>query len=554
MKQRVAGDLQGNPERLKQFAFGALLSGAFFAVLLLLWGGHTAVAAPQREGLNVVAPMDTGTPTPTETPTPSPNTSACSCGEDQYEPDDEEFEASWLPAGSSQRHSFHIPADIDWFRFADLRIGWTYIVSTFDLVDDADTLTILYDQIGKIVGTNDDLDGVRCRNELPYCASTITWTAASPGPYFLFVRTLDYAGCGCPKYSIRLDALGSFLPVLMAQATPTFTPTPTYTLTPTHTPGPSPTPTMTPTPPAMDYPQAIAVNSGTHMLYVASRDTNRVYLLDGTSLGTVTSTVVGNQPWGITYFAPRNKVYVGSWSAGTVTVLDGTSLAVVKTIYVGSNPTWVKRAGDQIQLISYGANSLVTIDPVTDTVIRNVHLRRTNGAWALAYNASLNLTYVSSRDSKTITVVDAGGAERTVISTGGSVGCEPYELDFSATVNRLYSVCDIEGQRNDVVIAYQASGVDLAATAEITIGSAGPDVPGGEDGRGGVLVNPNTGSLFVSNSYDNTVSIIDSSTNKVIGTVDVGLNPFGLGVDTTTQRVYSANRASDNVSMFLDPK
>jgi YVTN family beta-propeller protein len=297
------------------------------------------------------------------------------------------------------------------------------------------------------------------------------------------------------------------------------------------------------------------MNTGTHKLYVASRDTNRVYMLDGATLETLTSTAVGGQPWGIAYFAARNRVYVASWVAGTVTVLDGTNLAVLKTINVGPNPTWVEPTGDKIQLIVYGSNSLVTIDPGTDTVVRTVHLSRTTGAWALAYNPTLDLTYVSSRDSKAITVVDGMGAERTVITTGRtSIGCEPYELDFAPAVNRLYSICDVNGQLNDVVVVYDASGVSLAASAEITVGSAGPDVSWGEDGRGGVILNPATGSVFISNSYSNSVSVIDSASNQLIGTMSVGASPFGIGVDSTNKRVYTANRVSNSISMFLDPK
>lgn len=303
----------------------------------------------------------------------------------------------------------------------------------------------------------------------------------------------------------------------------------------------------------MDYPQAVAVNNG-QAIYVASRDNDRVYMLSANTLEVITSAAVPDQPWGIAYFAPSNKVYVGSWGTGTVTVLDGSSLATLKTIQVGSSPTWVERTGSRIQLITYGSNSVVTIDPSSDTIYRTVHLSRSGGAWALAYNANSDLTYVSSRDSKTLTVVDGSGNERTVISSGRSVQCEPYELDFNPNLNRLYVVCDVGGQRNDLVVVYQASGVGLSPIAEITVGSAGPDQPQGEDGRGGVVVNPNTGTVFVSNSYDNTVSIIDGVANKLISTVNVGMSPFGLGIDTTSKRVYSANRLSDNVSMLLDPQ
>jgi YVTN family beta-propeller protein len=570
MEQRVAVDPRGNGPRLERFAIGSLLGVAFLLALLLVSGSGGANAAPT---LQKVALTGTVTPAPAlEGLQPASSSTPCPCAPDKYEPDDDLPHATRLLPGLPQHHTFHTGSDVDWYRLEDLRTAFTYSVSTFNLTGGADTYMILYDQIGNILGSNDDVDGALCPADPQACASVITWKPTYSGPYFLYVRTLDYS-CRCPAYSIRLETFGAFLPMLLRQPTPTPTATPTQTntptrtptptitptstATPTHTPGPSPTPTNSPVPPAMSYPQAIAVNSTTHRIYVSSRSTNRVYMLDGANLATITSTVVGAQPWGIAYYAPSNKVYVASWVDGTVTVLDGTSLAVLKTVYVGPNTTWVERTGDKIQLIVYLGNSLVTIDPATDTVVRNIHLSRTNGAWALAYNANQDLTYVSSRDSKAITAVDALGAERTVISTGYSsatAGCEPYELDFNPAVNRLYSICDVNGQLNDVVVVYQASGTSLAATGEIAVGSAGPDVSWGEDGRGGVVLNPATGSVFVSNSYDNNVSIIDSLSDRLISIISVGESPFGIGVDSTNNRIYTANRASNSISMFLDPK
>ncbi len=573
MKQRVAGESPSNSNNVKQFALGALLFAAFVAALVLAGGGVSAGAAPQAAGMTpALAPMATNTPTPTP----------CTCAMDQYEPDNDEDSATLLPVGSSQAHTFHLAGDFDWFRFDHLRIGTGYQASTFDLTGEADTYVILYDQIGTIVARSDDIDGARCLSEQQYCASSVHWKAQSTGPYFLFVRTLQYTPCMCPGYSIRLEGFGSYLPAIVRQptltptptptatdtATPTptatFTDTPTPTLTPTttptpsstptHTPGPSPTPTQTSTPPGMDYPQAVAVNSLAQRIYVASRDNDRVYLLNGATLEVIGGAVVGRQPWGIAYYAPLNKVYVASWSAGTVTVLDGTTLGVLRTISVGPNPTWVKVAGDRIKLVAYGSNSLVTIDPASDTVVQSLRLSRTNGAWSLAYNAALGLTYVSSRDSKTITVVDSMGAERTVILAGYGAGCEPYQLEFNPGLGRLYNICNVSNQRNDVVVVYQANGVGLTASAEITVGAGGLDVPGGQDGRGGLVVNPDTASVFVSNAYDNTVSIIDGATNRVIFTAPVGASPFDMGIDVATKRVYTANRLSDDVSLVLDPK
>ena len=63
-----------------------------------------------------------------------------------------------------------------------------------------------------------------------------------------------------------------------------------------------------------------------------------------------------------------------------------------------------------------------------------------------------------------------------------------------------------------------------------------------------------TGSVFVSNSYDNTVSVIDGGTNARIATLPVGASPFGLAVDSSLGKAYVANRASNDVTAVPDPK
>jgi YVTN family beta-propeller protein len=493
-----------------------------------------------------------------------------------------------LPVGFDQRHTFHDADDEDWFELSGLIPGRTYVVNSFDLTGGADTYFVLWDQLGNPLTAHDDLDGILCLVQTAYCASRIQWTAQYSGPYYLYVRTVNFDSCACPGYSIRLSPLSSWLPIALNQPTntPTPTPTPTHTFTPTPSPtetltptptetftpsptptpsltptatstptdGPSPTPTNTPVDTGLSFPQAVAVDLARHVIFVASRDNDRVYKLDGNTLAVLGSAAVPDQPWGIAYYAAGDKVYVGSWATGTVTVLRASNLATVKTIPVGPNPTWVEAGGNRIRLIAYGGNALVTIDPQSDTVERYYQITRSNGAWALAYNPNLDLTYVSSRDSKTITVIDASYVERTVIQAGRSVTCEPFEMDFNPILNRLYTVCDVEGQRNDQVIVHQPSGANLSAIAEVTVGSAGPDTPGGEDGRGGIAVNPVSGSVFVSNAYDNTISVIDGNRNARIATFTVGASPFGLGVDTGLRRAYVANRAANSISVVADPQ
>src|SRR5438132_14037951 len=57
----------------------------------------------------------------------------------------------------------------------------------------------------------------------------------------------------------------------------------------------------------------------------------------------------------------------------------------------------------------------------------------------------------------------------------------------------------------------------------------------------GVAVNPLTNRIYVANSDDNTVSVIDGSTNTVIATILVGSHPVGVGVNPLTDRVFVAD-------------
>src|ERR1700693_3872382 len=57
---------------------------------------------------------------------------------------------------------------------------------------------------------------------------------------------------------------------------------------------------------------------------------------------------------------------------------------------------------------------------------------------------------------------------------------------------------------------------------------------------------------YVANAGSSSVSVIDTSTNTVIGTVGVGGRPVGVAFTPTGSRVYVTNSDSDSVSV-IDP-
>jgi YVTN family beta-propeller protein len=66
----------------------------------------------------------------------------------------------------------------------------------------------------------------------------------------------------------------------------------------------------------------------------------------------------------------------------------------------------------------------------------------------------------------------------------------------------------------------------------------------------GVAVSPDGKKAYAVNEGSNSVSVIDMATNNIIATVSVGTNPNGVAVAPDGTKVYVANHRSDNVSVI----
>src|SRR3954453_7280719 len=59
------------------------------------------------------------------------------------------------------------------------------------------------------------------------------------------------------------------------------------------------------------------------------------------------------------------------------------------------------------------------------------------------------------------------------------------------------------------------------------------------------------GRAYVANNGSNNVTVIDTTTNAVVGTpIPVGAQPNGVGVDPTVHRAYVANQGSNTVTVI----
>jgi YVTN family beta-propeller protein len=64
-----------------------------------------------------------------------------------------------------------------------------------------------------------------------------------------------------------------------------------------------------------------------------------------------------------------------------------------------------------------------------------------------------------------------------------------------------------------------------------------------------VLLSPDATRLYVSTGRGHEVFTIDTATNKVLGSVEVGPRPWGIALSPDGKTLYSANGPSNDISV-----
>jgi YVTN family beta-propeller protein len=265
-----------------------------------------------------------------------------------------------------------------------------------------------------------------------------------------------------------------------------------------------PTYRVTATVPVGNSASGVAVDPGTHTVYVTNRDDATVSVIDA-STRTVTATVPVSKPFygpeGVAVDPGTHTVYVTNYGV-TVSVIDASTRTVTATVPLGTGPE-ENPAG-------------VAVDPGTHTVY--VGRLRTAAA------------HVGNYDGE-VSVIDA--PTRAVTATV-TVGKQPHQVAVDPGTHTVY----VTNVTDNTVTVIDASTRTVSAT-----------VPVGKH-PGGVAVDPGTRTVYVANNADNTVSVIDASTRTVTATVPVGKHPGAVAVDPGSHTVYVTNGGDNTVSVI----
>ncbi|NPA91666.1 MAG: hypothetical protein GXO55_09515 [Chloroflexi bacterium] len=118
-----------------------------------------------------------------------------------------------------------------------------------------------------------------------------------------------------------------------------------------------------------------------------------------------------------------------------------------------------------------------------------------------------------------------------------------YQLAYNPRTKRLYAV---GGNNVGKVAVFEAKEDGLGLITRVPVGK------GGYDGGAGLVVNERTNNIFVANSKDNTITVLDGYTHRVWATIPVAEDPYALAVEFPTNTIYVGHRASSIVWMLGD--
>ncbi len=160
-------------------------------LMILLAGAFALVTTVAAQGPEGKGPMVATTDFP-EAKEPATDAQPDQYCYDQYEPDDSMWQAGSLYPAYSQYHAFCYTWDRDVMRFT-ARPGTRYVIETFNLGWDADTVLELYDAGWRLIAQNDDWQAGNL-------ASRVEWTTPYGGTFYVLARQYNPYRAGAGAY------------------------------------------------------------------------------------------------------------------------------------------------------------------------------------------------------------------------------------------------------------------------------------------------------------------------------------------------------------------
>ena len=237
----------------------------------------------------------------------------------------------------------------------------------------------------------------------------------------------------------------------------------------------------------------IALDPVTGLVYVANKHTNNLARVAATGGSAPSSSAVGAQPNGIAVDPATGRAYVANFGSGTISLVDGEGQHDDHEVPAGGEPSFIVLDPERNRFyVTHHLDAAVGIYDMSSGALLKT-LPTGGGPYGIALDARRGRLYTANRDGKSVTIIDVRTDSQAKYMP---LNCTPYQVAVNPASGHLFVVCADDQQLHVF---------DQDTTAWLAW------APLGRGAEEGIAVDPATGRVYVSNSADDTVSVIRDS-------------------------------------------
>lgn len=285
--------------------------------------------------------------------------------------------------------------------------------------------------------------------------------------------------------------------------------------------------------PAGSHPHGIALDLDGQRAFVGNHLGNSLTVIDTAAMavGSTYPLSGADGPNGVAYHAGHDRVYVANRNSNNVSVVDPASGAVVASPAAGSMPDGVAVHGELAYVANFASHDVSVVDARTNEVTRTLSLPWNSEPSLVAGGDDRGVVYVSLHGLGQVYYVQDG----QIVNASPPVSA-PYGLAFDPVYARLY----VAGRGAAQSVAMIDTDYN-SVIGHIAVGQE-PYVVG---------VNPRTGHVFV--VAGDRVRVYDRRDQALVADIPVGPGAEeGVAVDPCRNLVYVTSGDADQVTVIQD--
>ncbi|MGI0060249.1 MAG: YncE family protein, partial [Nitrosotalea sp.] len=307
---------------------------------------------------------------------------------------------------------------------------------------------------------------------------------------------------------------------------------------------------------------------------------------------TVTTTVPVNGAFGVATNPNTGMTYVANGNSYSIQVIRDSTNTVVANVTTSSTPSYNSGCYTYDVAVNQKTNFIYTnngacvssppssvptripqsvsvINGINNQVIAVVNLSGdaidSQPPQSITVNPTTNMVYAMAGRGSYVAVINGSTNQLTAsinVPTNNSYNCSCSDITVNPQTNMIYVLGDnlitvINGTTNSIVNSFSwgkssNNGISINPDTNRIYVSNSDNSVSVIDGLtdqvisnipsisyGYVAVNPLTNKIYVSDvTGGNQIAVLDGQTNTLASQVQVGQNPFGIGIDTNTNKIY----------------